>query len=100
MSKGVESNEEPFFSTVSDEEISRERKKAKELKATAWWKNKRSSGICHYCGNKFKVEELTMDHLIPLIRGGKSVKANLVPSCKECNFKKKHSLAFEKDFFK
>ncbi|MCW7504661.1 HNH endonuclease [Leptospira paudalimensis] len=90
---------EPFFSDVSDEEIRRERKKAKDLKNTAWWKNKRASGICHYCGKKFKVEDLTMDHLIPLIRGGKSVKANLVPACKECNFKKKHSLPFEKEFF-
>ncbi|EOQ88528.1 HNH endonuclease domain protein [Leptospira yanagawae serovar Saopaulo str. Sao Paulo = ATCC 700523] len=90
---------EPFFSDISDEEIKRERKKAKDLKNTAWWKNKRASGICHYCGKKFKVEELTMDHLIPLIRGGKSVKANLVPSCKECNSKKKHSLPFEKEFF-
>lgn len=91
--------QETFFSMVSDEEIARERKKAKELKQSAWWKKKRSSGICHYCGNKFKVEDLTMDHLIPLIRGGLSIKSNLVPSCKDCNFKKKHSLPFEKDFF-
>ncbi|XDD47534.1 HNH endonuclease [Leptospira sp. WS39.C2] len=90
---------EPFFSDISDEEIRRERKKAKDLKNTAWWKNKRGSGICHYCGKKFKVDELTMDHLIPLIRGGKSVKANLVPACKDCNFKKKHSLPFEREFF-
>ncbi|TGL56692.1 HNH endonuclease [Leptospira ognonensis] len=90
---------ERFFSTISDEEIARERRKAKELKNSAWWKNKRSNGICHYCGQKFKVEELTMDHLIPIIRGGLSIKANLVPSCKECNSKKKHSLPFEKDFF-
>ncbi len=86
---------ETFWSDVSDEEIARERKKAKELKQTAWWKQKRSSGICHYCNGKFPVEEITMDHLIPLIRGGKSIKANLVPSCKECNSKKKHKLAFE-----
>lgn len=86
---------ESFWSDVSDEEIAHERKKAKELKQTAWWKQKRSNGICHYCNGKFPVEEITMDHLIPLIRGGKSIKANLVPSCKECNFKKKHKLAFE-----
>lgn len=91
--------EETFFSNVSDEDISRERRKAKELKNSAWWKNKRASGVCHYCAKKFKVEELTMDHLIPLIRGGLSNKGNLVPSCKDCNFKKKHSLPFEKDFF-
>jgi 5-methylcytosine-specific restriction enzyme A len=86
---------ETFWSDVSDEEISRERKKAKELKQTAWWKQKRSNGICHYCNQKFPIDEITMDHLIPLIRGGKSIKANLVPSCKECNSKKKHKLAFE-----
>ena len=86
---------EAFWSDVSDEEISKERKKAKELKKTAWWKQKRSSGICYYCSQKFSVDELTMDHIIPLIRGGKSIKANLVPCCKECNNKKKYKLAFE-----
>jgi 5-methylcytosine-specific restriction enzyme A len=81
-----------FVSWVSDEEIGKERYKAKELKKTSWWKNKKSSGICHYCGNKFPPEELTMDHLIPLNRGGRSIKANLVPACKECNNKKKYDL--------
>jgi 5-methylcytosine-specific restriction enzyme A len=86
---------EPFWSDVTDEEISRERHKAKELKKSAWWKNKRSSGICYYCRNKFPVDELTMDHLVPLVRGGRSVKENLVPACKKCNSDKKHMLAFE-----
>jgi len=36
-----------------------------------------------------------MDHKVPIIRGGKSVKGNLVPCCKPCNDKKKHKLAFE-----
>lgn len=81
-----------FIPFVPEEEIRRERHKAKELKKTAWWKNKRASGICHYCGGKFPVPDLTMDHLIPLNRGGKSIKANLVPCCKECNNKKKYSL--------
>jgi 5-methylcytosine-specific restriction endonuclease McrA len=86
---------EPFWSDVTDEEISRERHKAKELKKSAWWKNKRSSGICYYCRNKFPVDELTMDHLVPLVRGGRSVKENLVPACKKCNSDKKYKLAFE-----
>jgi hypothetical protein len=30
-----------------------------------------------------------MDHLVPLARGGVSVKGNVVPACKECNAKKK-----------
>ncbi len=33
-----------------------------------------------------------MDHVIPLSQGGRSVKGNLVPCCKECNSKKKADL--------
>ena len=78
-----------FAPMVGEETIQRERRKAKELKNTSWWKNKKASGICHYCRNHFQPNELTMDHLIPIIRGGLSIKANLVPSCKDCNNKKK-----------
>ena len=38
-----------------------------------------------------------MDHVVPLIRGGRSVKNNVVPACKDCNNKKKHSLPLEWD---
>jgi len=36
-----------------------------------------------------------MDHLVPLSRGGRSNKGNLVPACKDCNNRKKSRLAFE-----
>ena len=36
-----------------------------------------------------------MDHVVPLIRGGKSTKGNVVPACKVCNNKKKHLLPSE-----
>ncbi|MDX1958579.1 MAG: HNH endonuclease [Leptospiraceae bacterium] len=88
-------NQESLFLGVSDEEIQKQRRIAKELKSTSWWKKKKSQGICHYCRNKFLPEELTMDHLIPLSKGGKSIRANLVPSCKSCNSKKKNALPFE-----
>jgi len=26
-----------------------------------------------------------MDHIIPVSRGGRSIKGNVVPSCRECN---------------
>jgi len=29
-----------------------------------------------------------MDHLVPLGRGGRSIRGNVVPACKECNTKK------------
>jgi 5-methylcytosine-specific restriction enzyme A len=38
-----------------------------------------------------------MDHIVPLVRGGKSTKGNLVPACKECNNKKKYLLPMEWD---
>ncbi|MGC9364533.1 MAG: HNH endonuclease [Fidelibacterota bacterium] len=73
-----------------EQHIARERAKAKELRKSQWWQNRLNKGICHYCGRKFPRDELTMDHIVPLARGGKSTKANIVPCCKECNNKKQH----------
>lgn len=86
---------QPFLVEVSEQEIRRERQKARSLRESAWWKRKRSGGICHHCGGKFAPHDLTMDHLVPVIRGGKSTKGNVVPSCKGCNNQRKHSLPFE-----
>jgi 5-methylcytosine-specific restriction endonuclease McrA len=36
-----------------------------------------------------------MDHVIPLVRGGRTLKTNVVPSCAECNAKKKYLLPME-----
>ena len=82
---------------VSDENIRRERAKARELRKTRWWQQKTASGICYYCGSHTTHRDLTMDHLIPLSRGGRSTKDNLVPSCKDCNTKKKTMLPVEWD---
>ena len=38
---------------------------------------------------------LTLDHVVPLIRGGKSVRANIVPACKDCNSAKQSLLPWE-----
>jgi len=84
-----------FLVEVSEEQIRCERRKARELRASQWWKRKRAMGICHHCGGKFAPAELTMDHLVPIIRGGKSTKGNLVPSCKQCNSERKYRLPFE-----
>jgi len=70
--------------------IARERAKARELRKSSWWRSLLDKGICHYCGRKFKPEELSMDHIVPVARGGRSVKGNIVPCCKECNNRKKY----------
>ena len=49
---------------------------------------KRDSFICQYCGNRFSVEDLSIDHLIPLAKGGTDIMPNLITSCKKCNNKK------------
>lgn len=41
--------------------------------------------LCAYCGNKFKVQELTRDHMMPRSKGGPDVWMNVVTSCKRCN---------------
>lgn len=70
--------------------VKRERAKAKELRKSTWWKEQLNKGICHYCGDHFEPDELTMDHVLPVVRGGKSTKSNCVVCCKECNNDKKY----------
>lgn len=84
-----------FITYVSEEDIKRERQKARELRRSQWWKRKCSEGKCYYCGRRFRPQELTMDHIVPIIRGGRSKKGNVVPACRECNEKKKYMLPFE-----
>ena len=88
-------NLEHWFFPVSEEEIKREKNKARELRRSQWWKNILARGKCHYCGKQFHPKELTMDHIVPLARGGKTTKSNVVPACKECNSKKKYLLPIE-----
>lgn len=86
-----------FIVEVNEDEIRRERAKARALRATRWWKQKLAQGMCYYCGRRFPCEQLTMDHIVPIIRGGKTAKNNVVTVCKECNNNKKYLLPMEWD---
>src|SRR3990167_2576329 len=44
---------------------------------------------CYYCRKR---RILTIDHVIPLSKGGLHVKENIVPACKSCNSKKKDKI--------
>ncbi len=44
---------------------------------------------CRYCGKQTK---MTLDHVIPLSKGGEHSKTNVVPACQSCNSKKHDSL--------
>lgn len=88
-----------FVIELSEQEISREKEKARELRRSQWWKNRVGKGRCHWCGGTFPPAELTMDHIVPIVRGGKSSRGNVVPACKECNNRKKYLLPVEWEEF-
>lgn len=45
---------------------------------------------CTYCGEKFSMGELDMDHIVALWHGGPHRLSNLTPACRTCNISKKN----------
>lgn len=43
---------------------------------------------CQYCGERFRPDELTFDHVIPRSRGGGTNWENIVSACAPCNTSK------------
>ena len=84
-----------FFLPADEEHVRREKAKARELRASQWWKNQLGKGQCHYCRQRVPPKDLTMDHIVPIVRGGRTTRANVVPCCKECNNQKKYMLPIE-----
>lgn len=84
-----------FVTEISEADVKHEREKSRELRRSRWWQNRLALGRCHYCGEHFAPEDLTMDHLVPVSRGGKASRNNVVPACKECNSRKKYLLPIE-----
>lgn len=48
----------------------------------------RDQYTCQYCGNRFNKTHLTLDHVIPVVQGGRKGWENIVTACKPCNQKK------------
>ena len=86
-------SEQPYYSLdpefTDPARIKREREKARKLRKTQWWLTQLNRGTCHYCEKKFPALKLTMDHIVPLARGGTSTPGNIVAACSECNHEKK-----------
>lgn len=59
---------------------------------------------CQYCGESFEVSNLTIDHVIPKVKGGKTSWENCVTACVDCNLAKEDkimkplSLPFKPEF--
>ncbi|MBT4096187.1 MAG: HNH endonuclease [Gemmatimonadetes bacterium] len=86
---------EDYYIPASDEHIGRERSRARDLRNSQWWKRQLAEGLCHYCRGEFRPSELTMDHVVPVVRGGFSKRGNVVPCCKDCNNQKQSMLPVE-----
>jgi 5-methylcytosine-specific restriction endonuclease McrA len=56
----------------------------------------RDGYVCQYCGSPSR---LTMDHLVPRSRGGRSSWDNVVTSCAPCNVRKGDRLPAEVEMF-
>ena len=80
---------------VDDDDLHREKARARALRGTAWWRRRIATGLCHYCRRAVGAKALTLDHVIPLVRGGRSIRANMVPACKDCNTRKQSLLPWE-----
>jgi hypothetical protein len=48
----------------------------------------RDGCACQYCGRTLTSAELTLDHVLPRSRGGKTTWENVVAACKLCNHRK------------
>jgi len=79
-----------YYESSSPKHKAKERAKARKLRQSTWWQNLLTKGQCYYCEEQFKKDVLTMDHKVPVARGGVSSKSNVVVACKECNTNKKH----------
>jgi len=45
----------------------------------------RDNYICQYCKQMFSYKDLTLDHVIPKSKGGKTEWSNIVSACRKCN---------------
>jgi 5-methylcytosine-specific restriction endonuclease McrA len=48
----------------------------------------RDQNVCQYCNRQFNRAQLTLDHVVPIVQGGKKSWQNIVTACKPCNQKK------------
>lgn len=69
---------------IAETETSKIRKQAQQKRDRI----ERASS-CPYCGQSLAGREVHLDHIYPVSKGGRSLEANMVYVCAECNSKKK-----------
>lgn len=73
--------------------LARERGLKKDVNWDYWrWICARLGYRCQMCGKVFSLSRLTVDHQLPINRGGDNDEWNLQPLCKSCNSRKQDRL--------
>ena len=49
---------------------------------------RRDNWMCQYCGTQLPTSKLTVEHVVPVSRGGKTTWNNCVSACRSCNERK------------
>lgn len=55
----------------------------------------KQNGLCAYCGRRRSRKRMTIDHIIPLSKGGTDDMDNLQCTCKMCNYLKEDMMPHE-----
>ena len=55
----------------------------------------RDREVCAYCGNRFHLDDLTREHIVPTSRGGADTWMNCITACRACNGHKGNRLPEE-----
>jgi 5-methylcytosine-specific restriction endonuclease McrA len=55
----------------------------------------RDENRCQYCSRKLSASQLSIDHVVPKSRGGKSTWTNVVAACNPCNTRKGGRMPWE-----
>ena len=58
----------------------------------AWRLTTKAGGVCYLCGKPLTYETATVDHVVPLSRGGMDAPHNWALACHECNAAKGSAL--------
>lgn len=79
----------------TEQHFRKEREAARALRKSRWWQSVVAEAVCYYCNTRVGRAETTMDHIVPIAQGGRSVKGNVVLACKPCNSAKRDRTAAE-----
>lgn len=84
-----------MFFEPTEQHVRKEKEAARVLRKSRWWQSQIANGVCYYCGTHVRDANATMDHVVPIAQGGRSVRGNVVVACKACNVSKRDRTAAE-----